>query len=66
MYKTRNNALYVISIGISQINIAYHFRAGGNNYKRVRSTLPADDMGERGEDGDEETLYDRTESTSQF
>lgn len=41
-------------------------KAGGNNYKRVRSTLPADDMGERGEDGDEETLYDRTESTSQF
>ena len=30
--------------------------------------MPTDDMGgERGEDGeDEETLYDRTESTSQF
>ena len=29
--------------------------------------MPVDDMGgERGEDGDEETLYDRTESTSQF
>lgn len=42
-------------------------KASGNNYKRVRSNLPADEMGrEMGEDEDEETLYNRTESTSQF
>jgi len=41
------------------------FRGGGNNYRRVRNSMPANKMG--GEDGeDEETLYDRTESTSQF
>lgn len=50
------------------ILLPFIFRAGGNNYRRVRNSMPTNDMGgERGEDGeDEETLYDRTESTSQF
>ena len=62
-----NMSVYHNCCNIPNTHTAFHFRTGGNNYKRVRSTLPADDMGgERGEDGDEETLYDRTESTSQF
>ncbi|XP_065919022.1 uncharacterized protein [Dysidea avara] len=41
-------------------------RKSGNNYKRVRSSLPTDSMVDRGDDEDEDTLYDRTESTTHF
>ena len=44
----------------------YSFRKSGNNYKRVRSSLPTDSMVDRGDDEDEDTLYDRTESTTHF
>lgn len=42
------------------------YRSSGNNYRRVRNGLPTDIMVERGDDEDEDTLYDRTESTTNF